>query len=286
MSATIDGNGVVTLAGDGFGVNWGRKQLIAAPSSAVKMQLVFRNYLNTVATSSSTSGQAWDHCWFFGIGFTNEIYSYPNPFLSWVPDKFFGWCNHEPPAPSGVHQYASGGFYSNATGSRLFAKSGPISGITGIPSTGFSYGTNLWLNSQASLNNAWSNTIDQHHTSTPANPTVGAEMTTMWEVYGSLIDNSVYGRLVRNIGSLAEGDAMFGAVDTPWNPGTTSLYEWTIHGNTTSNWRNAGSPGTMNFPRWLKFKYPEATQSHILKYWKIRYLDATDTVVREQAIGD
>jgi hypothetical protein len=74
---------------------------------------------------------------------------------------------------------------------------------------------------------------------------------------------------------------MFGAMDLAIEGTNASAYrQYTIHGDTTSLWRNAD--GTMNFPRYLKMKFVLPSQSMNLTYWKIRYLDQTNTVVREQ----
>lgn len=297
MSNSIDENGVITTTGDGFGVNWGRKLLVEAPNTAVKMQFAYRAYFTDAPTAVEyLTGQAWDPRSFFGIGFDDEEHTMgaiSGDTLS-APSSFLGLiASGQPRISSGSHTNTGKvfGYYDNSSfgGGKWaapwcgalfpYASLGDV-----IPHQAVSFsGAHARL-----FNNTYGFDRDDNTaalTGFPPDATEGQMCTFMWEVWGSAIDKSVYCRLVKDRGSIAEGDGMFDAFDgKSEGNGVGDYRQYTVHGDITSNWRNQDD--TMNFPRWIKFKYAYPQYSLRLKYWKVRYLDAADTVVREQAIGD
>jgi hypothetical protein len=281
MSVTIDANGV-TLTGDGFGVNWARKNLGTPPSTAVKMQFVYRGYFLDADTSSNHYTSAgWDSCSFLGLGFDDTIYDH-SAGNTLAPDGFFGLCTSTNPYYDAPTYNASVKIYSYyATGTGLYfaapwgwiAIAGPdvrqnVAMFDGIGAT------------PGELTLISSSGAQYQLASFARDATEGAKQTWMWEVWGSALDKTVYMRRVVDTASLAEGDAMFTAMDGKVE-GTANgnMVTSTIHGDTTSRWRNAD--GTMNFPRWIKFKCSLPAMSLRLKYFKVRYLNASGTVVYE-----
>lgn len=280
MSGTIDSNGV-TLTGDGFGVNWVRKQLSAAPSAAVKMQFVARLYfLDNVTSANNYTAKGWDSCAFFGLGFTDEIYDF-SAADTIAPTDFLGNITTTNIATSGpVYEPDYKSYSCPYLTSQAFYVPSPMAATGG--------GRIQYMARMDGIGNKLSETLQQSTGSTPngtqmgmcfpVNATHGAKITLMFEVWGSAIDKTVYMRQCHDFASLAEGDTMFTAMDAKSvGTGLTSILENTIHGDVTSNWRNEDD--TMNFPRWLKFKYPLPEYSLRLKYYKVRFLDATDTVI-------
>jgi hypothetical protein len=285
MSVTVDANGV-TLTGDGFGVNWARKQLAAAPATAVKMQFVYRAYfLDNLTQGKTWTAKAWDSCAFLGLGFDNTIYDFASADVI-APTGFLGPLTTTKPIIGGPAydntRKSYGRPYIGASGLTYLGQPAGYSGSGQAQKVAIMDGIG-GKKLEADLRDDVL-TGEDWGFSFPNSATTGVVMTYMFEVWGSAIDKSVYLRWCPASGSLAEGDAMFTAMDGKTFGSIGSLnvgYETTIHGDTTSLWRN--SDNTMNFPRWLKIKVPLPEYSLRLKYWKIRYLDASDTVVYEQA---
>jgi len=277
MSGTIDANGI-TLTGDGFGVNWVRKQLSAAPAVAMKMQFVYRMYFtDAAATSVNYTSKGWDSCAFFGLDFNDTIYDFSGGDTI-TPPGFYGPILTSKPASAGPVYDNSFKQYRTSLQTHYRATPWASDGSGRIQTGGFwdGNGAALISNSVGWIDTTF-NGLDAQM-SWPYSAANGAIYTYMWEVWGSLVDKSVYSRAIIVNGSLAEGDTMFTAMDAAaLGSGAGQINEYTIHGNVTSNWRN--SDDTMNFPRWLKLKNPLPEYSLQLKYYKVRFLDATDTVI-------
>src|SRR5690606_27496071 len=109
MSVTITSSSV-SLAGDGFGVNWARRQLAAAPAAAKKMQFVFRAWIDSATAQTGADNALWDSCSFFGLGFDDTMFEFESPFTSFTADGFFGICTLWPPNSSST---GSGTSYPN-----------------------------------------------------------------------------------------------------------------------------------------------------------------------------
>jgi len=277
MSYTDDIDGF-TLIADDVSSTAGYKQLVAAPATAVKMKFVLRPYfLDNVGTGQQWTSKGWDSCSFLGLGFDDVMYDFDSLPVGnqLAPTNFFGMLSTSAPN-DGV--FPDEKLYRTATfGSYVVAAP-----YYGSPSRhqrasffGGVDGTPLWT---SILIDSTQNIISL--TTFARNPTDGAEDTYMWEVWGSQLDNTVYSRMVKDRTSLAEGDAMFTAMDEKSEgSGLLDIRADTLHGDETSNWRNAGSPGSMNFPNFVKFKYPLPEYSLRLKYYEVRYYDLNDIQV-------
>jgi hypothetical protein len=99
----------------------------------------------------------------------------------------------------------------------------------------------------------------------PTSPTTGAKFTGFWEIWASEADKTMYAKTGLNGQSLA-GDAMFDACTT--NYGAT---QFTIHGDTTSNFRSAFD--TCHFPRWLMMRHAHHSVKFVFKEARVRYFD-------------
>jgi len=276
MSVTIDSNGVA-LVGDGFGENWARKRLKAAPATAKKMQFVYRAWIDST-TGEEDLAASWDSCGFFGLGFDETMYDFTGS-LPVTPANFLGIMNRWPP-----NTVADGSgtsfpndkildYYFNGTNVNTVGLGGTdtrIQRISLFDGTGNVIRSVDVFDSTAQAN---------YHLGFAPDPTQGALMTQFWQVWSGVNDKTVYLQMFWDNSGAAEGDDMFDVIDgaTLGTSNRTQLYQVALHGDVVSNWINAD--GTMNFPRWLKFKYPYPSETLLLNYFKVRYFDISENVI-------
>jgi hypothetical protein len=272
MSVTIDSSGV-QLVGDAFGGNWARKQLAAAPATAMRMKFAYRIYMDAFSADYGNLAAGWNHTNGFGLRFAQDIIEFDETAngRTYTPDDFLGVCNigpvHRDNDVTDAYPNAVMMEYISSTFLQLASTN-----VTGMSELQFPCAFLDGNGAVVGTINPGGDTATEHLIgSIPANATHGATYAFGWEVFGSAVDKTVWLRLCRDAGSLSDAN-LLNVFDAPAVDTT-----YTIHGDETSNWRNAD--GAMNFPRWLMMRYSLPVQKMILKTFKMRFYDISENVI-------
>lgn len=272
---------------DGGDRTWGRYQLDEPPDGVKKISLGFRAYFNSYPDNDigNTEAVAWNKAFFFGLGWDNTILSFPSATALWQPDGFFGVCTTGCVNTNGQNRTTStSDLAAWCTASNVNWGTSPTRSMW-MPSytnaaTGASRSVSLMNGVGGEL--FWSHGIDAASGATaadvlslcfPANPTVGALWSCLWEIWLNDGDG-VSARVAHSMASLS-GEAMLDAasIGNVWvinsGSGITVNKGYTVHGAIASNFRP--SSGVFTPPRWLKWAYPNLGQTLVLKDYYVRY---------------
>lgn len=291
MSYVIDtGNNELRLEGDGFGASSLKRQLVAAPSGAKRMQIAFRYWIDThnFANNKQTL-KGWNHQNLFGLSFDGVIPKYTSTTpgdTSYRPANFFGWFNEGPHsgAIDSVNQYRgasmSGTDSSGTEVVDLCHLSGNIGGQ--IQQLAFADGTGgIFGPAYYQFGGVAGDVLF----GVPASPTFGAKFTGFWDIWASALDKKMFftGRV--NFASLS-GDAMFDAETDYWTytaqPNSSYLVNTQFVGDVVSNWRPDFD--TVVFPSWLMFRFSWPNQKFVFKTARIRYFDYDDNLLGTETL--